>query len=403
MNCVKCGADNAGRDICEKCQCRTSSLQPGKEFYNGRFRIERLEYADATAVAWVAHDTSTNQPCILREYAGADPAAKRRFSQLVRKLGQLPEVVVPPLYPFTADERCWLVEDRVSRTTLADVASQPPTPGERQCREILSQLLSALNALHQHQPLFDGNIRPETVVREGDSIRFMHLGCLDPAAPPVDTGIARDIYGAGATIAQLLCGSVGGALAKWQKRISEIEDLPFAATMQWMLTDSAKRPASIAAVLAFRELVQRAQTTRSADHSDEAKRLLDEAYNLSGVQKISAALDDLKAKAAKAQPNVPKAEPPKEVHPTPSASLDPTCRCGDVCCSGTGGVASGPGCRASGACPSRRAAAARSAASSAHPACQVIQEWAQMVHGRHCVTRRPAVSRFWKRLPEAGF
>jgi tetratricopeptide (TPR) repeat protein len=273
-------------------------------------------------VAWVAHDTSTNQPCILREYVGADPAAKRRFTQLARTLLQLPELVVPPLYPFTADDRCWLVEDRVSRTTLADVASQPPPPGERQCNEILSQLLSALSALHQHQPLFDGNVRPETVVREGDVVRFMHLGCLDPSAPPVDTGIARDIYGAGATIAQVLCGSVGEALPNWQKRISEIEDLPFAATMQWMLTDSAKRPASIAAVLAFRELVQRAQTARSSNLG-EARRLLDEAYNLSGVQKISAALDELKAKTAKAVPSAPKAESPKESPPAPSVPPAP--------------------------------------------------------------------------------
>ena len=311
MKCVKCGADNAGQDICQKCQCRTSSLQPGQDFYNGRFRIERLEYVDSAAVAWVAHDKSTNQPCILREYVGADPAAKRRFAQLVRKLGELPEVVVPPLYPFTADGRCWLAEDLVSRTTLADVASQPPAPGERQCRDILSQLLSALSVLHQHQPLFDGNVRPETVVREGDSVRFLQLGCLDAGAPPVDTGIARDIHGAAATIAQLLCGSVGDTPVTWQKRISEIEDLPFAATMQWMLADSAKRPASIAAVRAYWELVNRAQAARSAEQIDEAKRLLDEAYNLSGVQKISAALDEIKAKAVKSQPATPKAESPK--------------------------------------------------------------------------------------------
>ena len=318
MKCVKCGANQAGGDICDKCHCRCSSLEPGKVFYNGRFRIERLDYADSVAVAWLAHDKSTNQACILREYSGADPAAKRRFAQLVRKLGELPELVVPALYPFTADDRCWLAEDRVSRTTLADVASQPPPPGERQCREILSQLLSALNVLHQHQPLYDGNLRPETVVRDGDSVRFIHLGCLDAGAPPVETGVARDIHGAAATIAQLLCGSVSDASAQWQKRISEIEDLPFAATMQWMLADSAKRPASIAAVLAFWELVQRAQAARSAEHIDEAKRLFDEAYNLSAVQKISAALDELKAKTAQAQPIVSKAVSPKEEPPTPT-------------------------------------------------------------------------------------
>lgn len=298
-------------------------MQPGKEFYNGRFRIERLEYADSVAVAWIAHDKSTNQPCILREYAGADPAAKRRFAQLVRKLGELPELVVPPLYPFTADDRCWLVEDRVARTTLADVASQPPHPAERQCGEILSQVLSQLNALHQRQQLFAGNLRPETIVREGESVRFMHLGCLDASAPPFDTGVARDIRGAATTVAQLLCGNVEDESAKWQKRISEIDDLPFAATMQWMLVESAKRPASITAVLAFWELVQRAHAARSAARVDEAKRLFDEAYNLSGVQKISATLDEIKAETAKAEPNIPKPESPREVLPTPSAPPAP--------------------------------------------------------------------------------
>ena len=323
MKCAKCGADNASNDVCEKCDCRCSNLEPGKEFYNGRFQIERLGYADSVALAWLAYDKLNNRPCILREYAGTDPAAKRRFRELAHKLAELPEVVVPAVFPFTAESRCWLVEDRVSRTTLADVASKPPPPGERQCSEILSQLLGALNVLHQHQPLFDGNLRPETVVRDDDSVRFMHLACLDAGAPPVDTGIARDIHGAAATIAQLLCGSVSDASAQWQKRISEIEDLPFAATMQWMLADSAKRPASIAAVLALWELVQRAEVARSAQHIDEAKRLFDEAYNLSGVQKISFALGELKAKTAKAPPDAREAEPPEQAPPTPAAPSAP--------------------------------------------------------------------------------
>ena len=318
MKCVKCGADKAGVAICEPCSARTSSIAPGSRLYNGRFQIEALEYADTSALAWAATDTTTQQPYVLREYSGGGQAAKRRFAELTGKLRHLPDVVIPPHFVFTHIDECWLAEGRQSRTTLADVAAQKPSPSERRCREVFTQLLRALEALHAQAPFFHGNLRPETVACEDGRVRLLHLGCLDAGAPPVETGISRDIQAAAATIAKLLCANMEEARTKWEKRIGEVEDLPLAAALQWMLADSAKRPPSIAAVGAFLENVEKAQASRSASRFEEARVLFDEAYSLSGAAKIGAVLGELKEKAAPASAKVePRVPDPAKPTPTP--------------------------------------------------------------------------------------
>lgn len=198
---------------------------------------------------------------------------------------------------------------------------QLPAPEECQSREIFDQLLNALDILHQHVPLFHGNLRLETVVRERDGLRFLQLGCLDSGAPSADTGVAQDLRGAATIVVQLLCGTVDGAPAQWQERISEVKDLPFAAALWWMITDSPKSPTSVAAVRSLVDLLQRAQVARSGGRLEDGRALFEEAYNLSGVQKLSRVLGELKAAPPQNKSTPPKPEERKAAGRAPEPQV----------------------------------------------------------------------------------
>jgi tetratricopeptide (TPR) repeat protein len=306
---------------CTSCGILISRLKDGSEFYNGRFKIEGLAEASKFVLVWDVFDSTERQPRHLLEYRGsqrADVAGRRRFNQTVKQLQKLGEVLVPPLFPLTFEDRYYLVQVRQdNRDSLGTLINSSAGVSDKQAARYFWNIIDCLEAIHSAPvPLYHGNLTLASI-RQGEkgSVLLTKLCCLSQSANlPAETARREDLFAAAVVGAQLLCGSIEGhpdPPPKWQKRVEALTDVSFAATIEWVLGPPKRRPGSARDLKTFRDLIEEARGHETAGRLDEAIRCYDKAYNVSGAGRVRTILDNLKDRCgtSRTEVSVPKAKP----------------------------------------------------------------------------------------------
>jgi tetratricopeptide (TPR) repeat protein len=308
--CVRCGAESggSGQSNCTSCGVLLSRLKPGAVFYQRRFRIERLLRGDRLVLVWLVNDQQTGQRCVLLEYPGSKPddiATIREFVKLANHLKKLRAVLVAPLFPFTFEDRFYLVEAYEERPSLSSLLARSGAISEKQVGDVFFKLLDALEHLHSQTPaLFHGNPTLENVLLAGDgSVLLSDLWC--PAARvsglEADAAVEADLRGSGVIAAQLLCRSTERSPEPppgWEQKIRTVEDPALGACIEWVLGAGRTRPGTAAELKGLCQLVRSAREAELSGRIADAIARYDEAYNRSGVPRIRMALDCLKQGAA---------------------------------------------------------------------------------------------------------
>ena len=79
--------------VCTKCGAKLTSLQPGQNFYDGRFFIRSQLREDQFSLSFFAEDLKTRSSCVLRELFPSntnDAQCKKRFVAAAKGLQSTP-------------------------------------------------------------------------------------------------------------------------------------------------------------------------------------------------------------------------------------------------------------------------------------------------------------------------
>jgi tetratricopeptide (TPR) repeat protein len=254
------------------------------------------------------NDQQAGQRRVLLEYPGSKPddiAAIKEFVKLAKQLQKLRAVLVAPLFPFTFEDRFYLVGAYEERPSLSSLLASSAAISEKQVGDVFFKLLDALEHLHsQTPPLFHGNPTLENVLlAEDGSVLLSDLWC--PAARVSgllpDAAVQADLRCSAVVAAQLLCRSTERSPEPppgWEKKISTVEDPALGACIEWVLGAGRKRPGTAAEVKGLCQLVRSAREAELSGRIADAIARYDQAYNRSGVPRVRMALDSLKLGAA---------------------------------------------------------------------------------------------------------
>lgn len=398
--------------VCVQCERRLSRVQLGDVFVQ-RYRIVSCLEETETGFRYLADLFS--QPCILEEII--PEAAKTRqslksFSTAVRRLTEArPRCRAPVLEYFSHRSCFYIVEKPAEGKGLQQMIGERGAWPEEQAHSLLAGLLSGLKELYATAPpLYLGDVSTATIII-GEDQKPLFLGrryILDsierPAAPAASEVLSRDLQGCALAVGAALAGSPAAEAERVRKAITRMKDFLLACTLEWLLYQHRKEPASLQELEQFRGLIAGGELARANGDIRRAIELFDHAFHLSRLSRIEAALCELEKtshplrakeaeKPAQSQPaRAKESEKPTPPPPPPprakEAAVEPLVVRLPV-------QESGPGPAASGAKPAQAMASSRAGRQTS----KAVQPAQPPTASMKVTSKRPAGRSFWVIAP----
>ena len=279
-------------------------LRIGTELQNGRYIIHRVLGIGGFSITYEAEDTSFHLRVAIKEFFpyhlctrgddeksvivwnSNDDSFERMKSPFKKEAHRFACLHTPHIVRvhdiFEENGTAYYVMDYIEGESLADILRQTGEPlKETQVRDILEQILDALDCIHgQNPPLYHLNIKPAHIMMEREKAILIDFGSMrniynaigvekcvafvcftsfyDSMEQPDKMGPWTDIYALGATIFHLLTG-------KRPPRATDILHDGFDSTLfpnavslqmqqlvKWMMSPNpGKRPQSVEVIRKF--------------------------------------------------------------------------------------------------------------------------------------------------------